>query len=368
MPGGSSIRGRAALRLLFVGNFFKANGAASQYCHDLAAHFEAAGHRVLRTSVYHFRPLRLADMLLTVARRRRDYDIAHVDVFSGPSFVWAATVGRLLAGLGKPFVLTLHGGNLPNFAQHHPGAVKRLLRQAAVVTAPSGYLAQALAKFREDFAVVPNALDVTPYPFRHRDPATPSLVWLRAYHAIYAPDLAVRTMALLRESVPEAHLCMVGPEKDGSLDQCRRLAAELGVSDAITFSLGIEKDKVPATLQRHDIFINTTTVDNTPVSVIEAMACGLCVVSTNVGGIPFLLEHERDALLVPPDDAQAMAAAVLRILNEPGLSERLSRNARAKAEGFDWAAVLPRWRRLFQTVGERAEARRGADCRGAARS
>jgi glycosyltransferase involved in cell wall biosynthesis len=80
------------------------------------------------------------------------------------------------------------------------------------------------------------------------------------------------------------------------------------------------------------------------------MACGLCVVSTNVGGIPYLLEHEHDALLVPPDDAEAMAAAVTRLLTEPGLAERLSHNARQKAEQFDWSVILPQLENILITL------------------
>ncbi len=89
-----------------------------------------------------------------------------------------------------------------------------------------------------------------------------------------------------------------------------------------------------------------------PVSVLEAMGCGLCVVSTNVGGIPYLLEHEKDALLVPPGQADKMAAAVRRILTEPGFAEKLSRNARRKAEQFAWDAVLPKWENILLDLGE----------------
>jgi glycosyltransferase involved in cell wall biosynthesis len=103
-------------------------------------------------------------------------------------------------------------------------------------------------------------------------------------------------------------------------------------------------------MSRGDIFLNTTNVDNTPISVLEAMACGLCVVSTNVGGIPYLLEHEHDALLVPPDDPAAVATAVRRLLTEPDLAEQLSRNARQKAEKFDWSIILPQWEALLISV------------------
>jgi glycosyltransferase involved in cell wall biosynthesis len=96
-------------------------------------------------------------------------------------------------------------------------------------------------------------------------------------------------------------------------------------------------------------------VDNTPVSILEAMACGLCIVSTNVGGISYLLEHEHDALLVPPDDPVTMAAAVRRVLTEPALAERLSFNARKKAELYDYSVVLPQWEALVKTVAQEAE-------------
>ena len=113
---------------------------------------------------------------------------------------------------------------------------------------------------------------------------------------------------------------------------------------------GIPNTEVPRWLNRGEIFLNTTNVDNTPVSVIEAMACGLPIVSTNVGGLPYLLQDGEDALLVPPNDVEAMRAAVHRVLTEPGLAKRLSRNARRKAETFDWANILPMWRELLGKI------------------
>jgi len=146
---------------------------------------------------------------------------------------------------------------------------------------------------------------------------------------------------------------MVGPDKgDGSLAHTRQAAVDLCVADRIAFPGAVPKADVPACLDRADIFLNTTTVDNTPVSVMEAMACGLCVVSTNVGGIPYLLDDGCNALLVPPGDADAMAAAVRRVLSEPGLAERLSSRARAKAEQFDWSFILPQWESLLLAVSK----------------
>src|SRR5205807_10486573 len=134
----------------------------------------------------------------------------------------------------------------------------------------------------------------------------------------------------------EIHLTMIGQNKgDGSLERAQQLAANPAVNRHTVLRGAVPKADVPYWLNTGDIFLNTTNVDNTPVSVLEAMACGLCVVSTNVGGLPDLLRDGEDALLVPPREPDAMAAAVRRLLREPGLAERLSRNGRGKAEAID---------------------------------
>src|SRR5690606_23200372 len=126
---------------------------------------------------------------------------------------------------------------------------------------------------------------------------------------------------------------------DGSFQATRQAAIRLGIEDSLQLVKGVAKVDVPSYISRGDIFLNTTTIDNTPVSVLEAMACGLCVVSTNVGGIPYMLQHEHNALLVPTGDAKAMAAGVSRVLNEPMLAGTLSQNAQRYTEQLDWSAI-----------------------------
>jgi glycosyltransferase involved in cell wall biosynthesis len=146
-------------------------------------------------------------------------------------------------------------------------------------------------------------------------------------------------------------MTMVGRDKgDGTYQAARAVARELGVEDRIEFPGGVTKATVPGWLDRFDIFLNTTNVDNTPVSVMEAMACGLCVVSTNVGGLPYLLADGEDALLAEPGDAVSLARAVSRVLAEKGLSGRLSRNARKKVEQFDWSITIPQWETLLRSL------------------
>lgn len=338
--------------VLLVGNFLSKSGGTEQVSETMAVVLRERGWSVITTSSRKNRPARSADMVGTTYLRRNDYSVAQVAVFSGPAFAWAEAVCGVLRALGKPYILTLHGGSLPQFAADSPRRVRRLLRSASVVTAPSAFLQEEMVAYRPDLALVPNPLFIERYPTRERSRPAPSLAWLRAFHSIYNPTLGPCVVARLKEEFDDVTLTMIGPERDThSLADTRRKALELGVAERIFFPGGVAKVDVPGQLSAHDVFLNTTNVDNTPVSVMEAMACGMCVVSTDVGGMPYLLEDEVDALLVPPDDPEAMAHAVARVLREPGLAGRLSRNARTKAESFAWSVVLPQWERLFFGLG-----------------
>jgi glycosyltransferase involved in cell wall biosynthesis len=347
----SSFKGRHRPGLLLIGNFLSGSIGNRGVCEDLAVTLTSAGWSVITTSSHPGRLARLFDFLLTVWRQRHNYSVAHVDVYSGLAFVWAELVCRALRLAKKPYVLTLHGGNLPVFARRSDQRVRRLLQSSSAVTAPSRYLLEQMRQYRQDIVLLPNPLDLAKYPFKHRVHHVPNLVWLRAFHDFYNPSLAVRAVALLVNNFPTVQLVMIGPNSgDGSRESMLDLAQKIGVQDRVVCPGQVPKGEISHWLQQGDIFLNTTRVDNTPVSVLEAMACGLCVISTNVGGIPYMLEDEYDALLVPADDPAAMAKAVQRFLTEDGLAERLSGNARRKAEQCDWSNILPRWESLFTDV------------------
>jgi glycosyltransferase involved in cell wall biosynthesis len=330
---------------LVVGNFLSTSALNECVCEEFARRLAARGRTVITTSREFGKLARLRDMVATAWSERNRYGVACVDVFSGHAFLWAEAVCWTLRRAGRPYVLVLRGGALPGFARRQPRRVRALLGSAAAVVAPSRYLAEGMRPYCARLRLIPNPLHLPAYPFRLRSAPAPNLVWLRAFHDVYNAPLAVEVLARL----PGARLAMYGPDK-GSLDAVRRAAAELGVSGRLQLPGAVPKRQVPAALDAADIFLNTTDIDNTPVSVMEAMACGLAIVSTDPGGIRHLLEHERDALLVPPGNAAAMAAAVERILTEPGLAASLSANARRKAEGFDWSVVMPQWDRVLEGV------------------
>lgn len=337
--------------VLLVGNFLSHLGSRS-FSEDLARQLSARGCVVRMTSSERGKVARLVDMLRTTWRSRSNCSIALVDLYSGTAVIWATLVCLVWRRLlGRPVVLTLHGGNLPAFAARWPRFMCWLLGTADIVIAPSRYLRDQMTVYRNDVRLIPNGLDLDHHTFRRREHVEPNLVWVRAFHRIYNPQLAIRVLADLSPGHPQARLTMIGPDKgDGSLAATVALAERLGVRHRVVFVGRVAKPDVPEWLDRADVLLNTPTIDNTPLSVIEAMASGLCVVSTNVGGLPYLLDDGRDALLVPPDDAAAMAAQVRRLLATPALAAGLSSAGREKAASFDWSIVIPQWLGLITTA------------------
>lgn len=344
------------LRLCFVGPMLGRNeGWVTTQGELLADQFRADGWSVRETSHIPNRAIRLLDTMTCLFRWRKKVDIAVVSVFSGHAFVMADITSAVNRLLKVPTIFVLRGGNLPDFRRKHPRWVQRVLARATVV-APSQFLAEEMAAaVTGSMEVIPNLIDLTTLPFRRREVSTPKLLWVRTFHPIYNPAMALRALESIHSACPDAVLTMAGQEK-GLTAALRSEAAERHLANAVTFAGFLAQDEKSEMFNRHDIYLHTNHVDNAPVSVLEAAAAGLPIVATNVSGIPYMLEHEQTALLVPDNDHEAMAVAIRRLLNEPDLTKRLSDNGRQLAEASAWPSVQQRWVELFQSLGRRAGA------------
>jgi glycosyltransferase involved in cell wall biosynthesis len=222
------------------------------------------------------------------------------------------------------------------------GAIYWLLAKADRIVAPSDYLGQACRDLGFRAHIIPNIIGIDHYQFRDRSVIQPRLFWLRALHPTYNPQLAIKTLNILRRTYPEAALTMAGPDK-GELEDCQKLVSELALKGAVHFTGFLNKEQINSIACEHDIFLNTARIDNCPVTVLEAMAMGLPVVSTKIGGLPFLLRDNEEALLVGDDNPVEMAKAVICLVKDSQLVKRLTMAARAKVEGYTWPTVRPLW-------------------------
>lgn len=330
-------------RILYVGNHLSASGGNPSVAELMAPLLHVEGVDLHLVSARRNKVVRLLEMLWAVLRYGRREAPVLIDVYSTLNFYYAQWVAMGCRWLGIPYCCVLHGGNLPQRLLHNPRACRALFGGALRLAAPSGYLQRAFGEAGYAVEVIPNFLDLSRYPFKERREVKPRLLWVRAFNEIYHPELAIEVLRQLRDWYPDAHLCMVGPDKDGSLARCRELAAQWGLENAVEFTGRLSKADWIARSAGYDFFINTTRFDNVPVSVLEAMALGLVVVSTDVGGMPFLVDTGVDGILVPMDDATAFVAAIRQCGEDPARAHSLSVQARLKATRFDWERVKPLW-------------------------
>jgi len=332
----------SSVKILYIGNQLAAHGRTSTTIDTLAPLLRQHGYQVKTASHKTNKTLRLLHMLWCTFMYRNWLDLVLIDTYSTTNFWYAILTARLCRSLDLRYITILHGGNLPDRLKSNPQTLDAFLINAYKVVCPSGYLNSAFAKANySDFHVIPNSIELSNYAFTKRSTVQPKLLWVRAFASIYNPMMAVRVFEELQKSFPQATLTMVGPEKDGSLAICKKYATQRNLS--VRFTGIMTKSQWLQESNSCDVFINTSRADNLPVSLIEAMALGLPVISTNVGGIPFLIDDHKNGILVGDDQVDEMKAAIIDLMNNSSKSEQISINARKTAEKFDWDHIKTLW-------------------------
>jgi len=337
-------------RLGFVGPMLGGNpGWVTSQGEILADFFARAGYSVNLTSTRVNRVHRILDTAISMLTWKKQVDILLIMVFSGAGFGIADMASSIGQRLGKPIIMWLHGGALPQFSQRFPQWVRRVLGRGAAIVSPSPYLAHHFETMGFVVRVIPNVLNLYDYPYRHRETCLPRLIWMRTFEESYNPELAIEVVSRLRSHWPEIVLTMGGQDR-GWLNVVKNRIRKLGLESYVRLTGFMDRGIKQHEFNAHDIYLSTTRVDNTPVSVIEAAAFGLPIVATSVGGIPFMLRDGETALLVEDNNADEMAYAVSRLINDPTLSSRLSTQGRKMAEAYDWQPVRSDWEDLFREM------------------
>ncbi len=286
--------------------------------------------------------------LLRLLRRLEHADVVHIFSASYWSFLLApAPALRIARWLGKKSVLHYHSGEARDHLRRFLGA-RETLGEVDRLVVPSGYLVDVFREFGLEGRAIPNIVDLEQLPFRERKVCRPHLICTRGFHRYYGLDIVVRAFAEVQREFPEARLDLPGGGPAEA--EIRALVRELRLR-GVEFPGVIAHDEIGRRYDRADIFINASRLDNMPVSVLEAFACGLPVVSTNPEGMSYFVEHERTGLLSSTDDAHMLAANVMRALHDPELAGRLATNARREVERYSWKAVRGQWLEVYRSLG-----------------
>lgn len=333
-------------KLLYIGNQLAGKGRTPTTIDHLAPRLENLGLEVVTASSQTSKLLRMAHMLWSAWCNARKGSLVLIDTYSTANFWYAVWVARICRYRKCDYIPYLHGGNLPKRLQSNPRAARALFGKAKVNVSPSPYLQQQFAAAGYDHVMlIPNYINLQDYEYKIRTSLGPKILWVRSFAEIYNPMMALKVLEKLLQQFPAAQLCMVGPDKDGSLYQCQGYAQERELE--VRFTGKLKREEWIELANEYDIFINTSHFDNMPVSVIEAMALGLPVVSTQVGGMPYLIQSGREGILVPDDDAQAMVEAITGLLGNPAKAREMSAEARKMVEQLDWEVVKQQWRSLL---------------------
>jgi glycosyltransferase involved in cell wall biosynthesis len=282
-----------------------------------------------------------------------------VHTASGASFVRKAAASALCATAGVPVVLHVHNGRFDEFARSAPAPLRRLvvatLTRAAVVVAVSEPMAAALRTIAPRARITTVANPVARFPDRDRPPSgSPRVVFAGRVGAAKGTFVLLEAWARLRpETRDRARLVVLG---NGDVDVARELVDRLGIWSTCDVRGWVPHTEATTVIAGSDVLVLASRSEGQPLAVLEAMAAGLCVVATPVGGIPDLVEHGRTGLLVPPDDPDALAATLDGLLADPAGAARLGAAARTRVRrGNDIDVVVDQLDDLYrQAVGRAA--------------
>ncbi|MGI9303214.1 MAG: glycosyltransferase family 4 protein [Gammaproteobacteria bacterium] len=267
-------------------------------------------------------------------------ELVHLMANSGWSWHLFAAPAVWMANLrNTPVLVNYRGGDAEAFFQRSYRWVAPTLEKAAAVVVPSSFLEAVFAKRRVATRIVPNVVDLSRFNAKERptDRSAPHLIVTRNLEPIYDIPTALQAFQLVHAEDAGARLTVAGtgPERDALV----RLADTLQIADAVTFCGRLDNEDIASLYTSADVMLNASTIDNMPISILEALASGVPVVSTRAGGIPHLVSDGETALLVPTGDSQAMAAAAKRLLNDAALSDRLRGSGLKLIRQYTWPSV-----------------------------
>ncbi len=276
------------------------------------------------------------------------YDVVHCFSASYWSFLLAPLPAMAIARMyGKGVVLNYRSGQAEDHLTRWPSAVRRM-RLAHSIVVPSGYLVDVFARFGLTAQSIFNFVDVDAIRHRRRERIAPVFLSNRNFEAHYNVACVLRAFARVQRELSEARLIVAGagPQRDA----LHALAAQLGLRN-VDWRGPVPPAAMAELYAAADVYLNAPSIDNMPNSIIEAYAAGLPIVTTDAGGIPYIVTHERTALMVPSDDDSALAAAALRLVSDPALALRLADAGHQECLAkYVWAAVRDEWTRLYARV------------------
>ena len=332
------------MRILLICNYKPGVGGISGQVEILQRKLREEGHvaDIFSTKASIIRRLLMPIRLFSAVRH---YDVLHIHCCSGWGFLPAVvgvTVGRQLK---KRVVLTYHGGGGERFFDKHPKLVRHYLTRTDANIVLSGFLAKIFNKHHIPYTIIPNIIELDDTHFRKRDILKPHFICTRAHEPLYNIPCILKAFQKVLTELPEASLTLVG---EGSQHEALIQVVKNMRIPNVTFTGRVDNNEIYQQLDNADIFLSAPTIDNMPVSVLEAMNAGLLVISSNVGGVPYMIDDGETGLLFDSDNSNQLAEKMLWAIENQSPSKEMITKAHHEVGRYRWESVKEQ---LYNTYG-----------------
>ncbi|HYG14564.1 MAG TPA: glycosyltransferase family 4 protein [Bacteroidia bacterium] len=334
------------MKILFVGNFYRNKGTQNIGSKIL----ECMDKQAYQTSFIWFSKnpfLRFAQLVKGMFTLQ--YDIVHLETYSGRYFnytvTWAVKIAKLR---GKKVILNMQGGALPEFHAKNPGKVIKYLKRGDLRVSPSQRIIDYFAK---DIKIeyLPSFIDLSKFPYDFYEERNDKLLWVRAFKDIYNPWLAIEALKILKEKHPTLDLTMVGPDA-GLMDDCKKLAQKYNLQNRVTFPGPVNNAELYKYFNSHSVYLNTTSFESFGFALVEAASCGIPIVSSKVGEIPYIWQADTEIKFFSDKSAEELAAQIELLITNAPLRKEISKRAKTKAETFTWEAFSSKFYSLLKQL------------------
>ena len=303
----------------------------------------------IKTTYYKNKVLKFIDIFSFLFINRKKYDVIHIQAHSGYNIISVIISIFWAKILNKKIIVMYYGGDAKSYFSNHPYFYKLVFSRIDVVVVACNYMKSIFSDILKiDTKIIPHIINIEEWPNRLRSKSKGNLLWVRSFWDDYNPLMLLKVYKKIININPDFKLKIIGA---GYLEKEIKNFININELNGIELLGRVSDSDLKSSYEWADVFINTTNIDNQPVTVLEAMTCGCAIVSTNPGGIPDIIEDGYNGLLCNTNDIDSMVDNVMSLHNDFELFCKLSKNGRLYInKHFSKKIIYERWQKRYNSL------------------
>ena len=280
----------------------------------------------------------------------RDYDMLHIHGCSDWGMlpvVYGVIAGKIWR---KKIIVTYHGGGAGGYLSRHGNFARRWLCRADKVIVLSGYLEKIFEEYHIPCIVIPNIVPMREDIYSPKEAIKPKMISIRHLTELYRIDMIIQAYEQVLKQYPDATLDILG--QGDQREKLEQYVAEHHL-DGVHFIGQVPNEQIYDYLKANDIMLSAPKIDNMPVSLLEAMNAGVLVISSRVGGVPYMIEHGRTGLLfdgLEDEGVRGLETEILWALDRQEESVQMVEAAHEEVKKYSWTEVRKQLLSLYERI------------------